>query len=231
MITKEQIKMGIDQGIIKFIVDPNLNQGTVCAIGDGWFYFGGSTAEEENPEIFLKNAEMDEVVLSIQQALESLSLDSNSEHLYYEAFLQEHLQLKGDDKMKPTGIVRHIDDLGRIMIPKDIRRTLRIHEMDAFEITVSEETGEIILKKHGVSRKQKKDLFNLLSLIIENFAVYDNRKEVLIEKDSYIQRPIKVCDIYDKNENLCGYIAVDKNCPQEKIDLAQNIFLCIIQED
>ncbi len=38
--------------------------------------------------------------------------------------------------MKATGIVRRIDDLGRIVIPKEIRRTLRIRECDPLEITL-----------------------------------------------------------------------------------------------
>ena len=49
--------------------------------------------------------------------------------------------------MQATGIVRRIDDLGRIVIPKEIRRTLRIKEGDALEIFTSRE-GELILKPH-----------------------------------------------------------------------------------
>ena len=50
--------------------------------------------------------------------------------------------------MKATGIVRRIDDLGRIVIPKEIRRTLRIRESDPLEIFTDRE-GEIILKKYS----------------------------------------------------------------------------------
>ncbi len=50
--------------------------------------------------------------------------------------------------MKATGIVRRIDDLGRIVIPKEIRRTLRIREGDPLEIFTDRE-GEIILKKYS----------------------------------------------------------------------------------
>ena len=50
--------------------------------------------------------------------------------------------------MKATGIVRRIDDLGRIVIPKEIRRTLRIREGDPMEIFTSRE-GEILLKKYS----------------------------------------------------------------------------------
>lgn len=50
--------------------------------------------------------------------------------------------------MKATGIVRRIDDLGRIVIPKEIRRTLRIREGDPLEIFTDKE-GEVILKKYS----------------------------------------------------------------------------------
>ena len=50
--------------------------------------------------------------------------------------------------MKATGIVRRIDDLGRVVVPKEIRRVLRIREGDPLEIYTSS-TGEIILKKYS----------------------------------------------------------------------------------
>lgn len=50
--------------------------------------------------------------------------------------------------MKATGIVRRIDDLGRIVIPKEIRRTLRIREGDPLEIYTDSE-GEVIFKKYS----------------------------------------------------------------------------------
>lgn len=50
--------------------------------------------------------------------------------------------------MKATGIVRRIDDLGRVVIPKEIRRTLRIREGEPMEIFTGRE-GEIVLKKYS----------------------------------------------------------------------------------
>lgn len=51
--------------------------------------------------------------------------------------------------MKATGIVRRIDELGRIVIPKEIRRTMRIREGDPLEIYTSRE-GEVIFKKYSM---------------------------------------------------------------------------------
>lgn len=50
--------------------------------------------------------------------------------------------------MKATGIVRRIDDLGRVVIPKEIRRTMRIREGDPLEI-YTDSAGEVILKKYS----------------------------------------------------------------------------------
>lgn len=57
------------------------------------------------------------------------------------------MEMEEDISMKATGIVRRIDDLGRVVVPKEIRRTLRIREGDPLEIFTDRE-GEIILKKY-----------------------------------------------------------------------------------
>lgn len=55
---------------------------------------------------------------------------------------------KEETTLKATGIVRRIDDLGRVVVPKEIRRTLRIREGDPLEI-FTDKDGEIILKKYS----------------------------------------------------------------------------------
>ena len=50
--------------------------------------------------------------------------------------------------MKATGIVRRIDELGRVVIPKEIRRTMRIREGDPLEI-YTDRDGEVIFKKYS----------------------------------------------------------------------------------
>ena len=44
MITEDMVRSGIREHLITFIVDPNMGSGTVCSIGDSWFYFGGYEA-------------------------------------------------------------------------------------------------------------------------------------------------------------------------------------------
>lgn len=78
--------------------------------------------------------------------------------------------------MKATGIVRRIDDLGRVVIPKEIRRTLRIREGDPLEIFVARD-GEVILKKYSPISE--------LGHFAEEYA------ESLYES---IQSPVFICD-------------------------------------
>jgi len=54
--------------------------------------------------------------------------------------------------MKPTGIVRRIDDLGRVVIPKEIRRVARIHEGDALELFT--EGNAICFKKYEIGEEE-----------------------------------------------------------------------------
>lgn len=95
MITKEMIKQGIDQGIIKFIIDPNMDEGTVCRIGEGWFYFGGVVAEAMNPEEYLKEVPINDIVDEIYKALKDNSTGVfEGQRKYYEAYLVETSNLK-----------------------------------------------------------------------------------------------------------------------------------------
>ena len=78
--------------------------------------------------------------------------------------------------MKATGIVRRIDDLGRVVVPKEIRRTLRIREGDPLEIFTDRE-GEIILKKYSpigeLSQFAKQYAESLAQIIGQIVAITD----------------------------------------------------------
>lgn len=53
--------------------------------------------------------------------------------------------------MKATGIVRRIDDLGRLVVPREIRRTFGIREGDPFELFLSEDGDGVVFKKYNLS--------------------------------------------------------------------------------
>jgi len=64
--------------------------------------------------------------------------------------------------MKSTGITRRIDDLGRVVIPKEIRRSLKIREGDAFEIYVDEVSRMVCYQKLDVNNDICTELDRLL---------------------------------------------------------------------
>lgn len=83
--------------------------------------------------------------------------------------------------MKATGIVRRIDDLGRIVVPKEIRRVLRIREGDSMEIFTDTE-GEIILKKYSPIG----ELGNVAEQYAESISQITGRITIITDKDSVI---------------------------------------------
>ena len=83
--------------------------------------------------------------------------------------------------MKATGIVRRIDDLGRIVIPKEIRRTLRIREGDPLEI-YTEKDGEVIFKKYSPMG----DLTDSAAQICESIGKNTGHIAVVCDRDSII---------------------------------------------
>ncbi|MCR5737779.1 MAG: stage V sporulation protein T [Eubacterium sp.] len=83
--------------------------------------------------------------------------------------------------MKATGIVRRIDDLGRIVVPKEIRRTLRVREGDPMEIYTNHQ-GEIILKKYSPIG----EIDSFAKQYAESLAQVSGYKIVISDRDQII---------------------------------------------
>lgn len=64
--------------------------------------------------------------------------------------------------MRATGIVRRIDDLGRIVIPKEIRRSLNIEEGDPLEIYIDNKTKSIIFKRYLENKNTLEDIQDII---------------------------------------------------------------------
>lgn len=90
------------------------------------------------------------------------------------------LSMKGDS-MKATGIVRRIDDLGRIVIPKEIRRTLHIRESDPLEIYTDRE-GEIILKKYSPIG----EMTSFAKQYVESLAQVSGRVAIIADREQFV---------------------------------------------
>ncbi|MDO4563638.1 MAG: stage V sporulation protein T [Clostridia bacterium] len=83
--------------------------------------------------------------------------------------------------MKATGIVRRIDDLGRVVIPKEIRRTMRIREGDPLEIFTNKD-GEVIFKKYSPIG----ELGDFASSYAETLAKTSGNGVLITDKDNVI---------------------------------------------
>jgi len=98
--------------------------------------------------------------------------------------------------MRATGIVRRIDDLGRIVVPKEIRRTLRIREGDPLEI-YTDHDGEVVLKKYspiGEIAAIAKDYTDSLYRTLGHVALISDRDAIVsvsgTNKKDYVEKAL-----------------------------------------
>lgn len=93
MITKKMIEAGIRQGIVKLIVGPLFNVGTVCQIGDNWFYFD-EAADHLGPEEYQKKVSVEDIANKIYDILkDDLGGTDEYEREYYESYLKENIHI------------------------------------------------------------------------------------------------------------------------------------------
>ena len=92
MITKKMIAVGYKAGIVELCESPN-DDGVVCKIGEIWFYFGGSTAEECTVDEYKKFVPEEDIVNEIFDVLDDFQRSGEEfidEYHYYEYYLKEH---------------------------------------------------------------------------------------------------------------------------------------------
>lgn len=156
------------------------------------------------------------------------------------SFIENWIEREGDCSMKATGIVRRIDDLGRVVVPKEIRRTLRIREGDPLEIFTDRE-GEIILKKYspigelGIFAQQYAD--SMAQTMGQVVAVTDRDQFVAIAgtaKRDFLTKPIskELETLMSERESMVAskgeknYIKIS----MEEDDFEQQVIMPIISE-
>ena len=105
--------------------------------------------------------------------------------------------------MKPTGIVRKIDELGRIVLPKELRKCLNINTGDDFQIRLEDE--KIILEKYSYLKKYEQEIKSIIncfisetsydiSLVINSKIINKNNETIDQKLDRLIQeRKIYEC--------------------------------------
>ena len=147
--------------------------------------------------------------------------------------------------MRATGVVRRIDDLGRIVIPKEIRKTLRIKEGDPLEIFTAKE-GEIVLKKYspiGELTQFAEEYAETLSKTTGHIAFITDKDTVIAvsggSKKEYLEKNVsdeleqimEDNEIYASNENSNKSVPITKNGENEKNTNAQVIYPIVSNGD
>ena len=152
---------------------------------------------------------------------------------------------KGGKKLKATGVVRRIDDLGRVVIPKEIRKTLRIKEGDPLEIFTDKE-GEVILKKYspiGELSEFASGYAETLSKTTGHIACITDRDTVIAvsggSKKEYLEQNLSKeleqlmedKEIYTSNENNNVALPITRNDNNEKRYNSQVVYPIISDGD
>lgn len=123
--------------------------------------------------------------------------------------------------MKATGIVRRIDDLGRVVVPKELRDSLKITEGDTIEIFTAED-GEIVLKKYSPMAELKeimKSYANTLSNAASTSVIITDKDTVVASSNIDIDledRPVgdRIKQVFDERKR----ISFQSNAPTEVVE-------------
>ena len=147
--------------------------------------------------------------------------------------------------MKATGVVRRIDDLGRVVIPKEIRKTLRIKEGDPLEIFTDKE-GEVILKKYspigelsefatGYAETLAKTTGHIACITDKDtvIAVSGTSKKEFFEQDisEELEKIMDEKENYASKDNNNISIPITKNDKWERKYNSQNVYPIISDGD
>lgn len=147
--------------------------------------------------------------------------------------------------MKATGVVRRIDDLGRVVIPKEIRKTLRIKEGDPLEIFTDRE-GQVILKKYspigelsefasGYAETLAKTTGHIACITDKDsiIAVSGGAKKEFLEQDvsPELEKLMDDKEIYSSKENSDIAMPIIKNEKEERKYNAQIVYPIVSNGD
>ena len=131
--------------------------------------------------------------------------------------------------MKETGILRRIDELGRIVVPKEIRKKLKIREGDNLDIFVSEDN--VILKKYSPLN----DLELILSVMLDAYkkisnviVVVTDLTKVIASTKSEVESNDPITDVYIELLNQKEQVHINKNVTlqlTEDYKTNQNVFI------
>ena len=135
--------------------------------------------------------------------------------------------------MKATGIVRRIDDLGRVVIPKEIRRNFHIREGDPMEIYMSEDGKYVCFKKYMVT--EEPNIKTILKALYESAGAEFGRDAVALynESDELLFVNRRNNPSFPKNLETCATSAMEigDHYISPIIDQCQPIAYLVVPKD
>lgn len=121
MITKNMVRVGIKENLIRFVSNPDSVTGTVCEIGDEWFYFGNAETEKKTPTEYLAGTTSDEIVVDVFQTLNDMREQEalSDDYAYYESVIRDGLH-KRPPTQKENCRMKHCPYCGYIAAVKSV---------------------------------------------------------------------------------------------------------------
>lgn len=135
--------------------------------------------------------------------------------------------------MRATGIVRRIDDLGRVVIPKEIRRSLKIKEGDPLELFTTPEGGVVFQKYHAYDESEWSKLKSIIRKIIPNtsFAILDGYGEnkaftnrdignMDLDKLEHGNHQYSLHPVYSHGDTVAYLVVGNAGCDADRVNIA-----------
>lgn len=210
-ISKEMISDAIDHHLIRFINDPSVGTGTVCAIGDNWFYFGGDAVENINAaelfQFFSKEKIVDILFQIFDDMIKTNDEESIDDYRYYYSFIRNNLKLLGTNEIVNTDPVKNL-----------------IYHLKKYQFEKGyDKNSENGILKVELSNKDIDTLLSVLNYANRNNFVSDNELRTLVTVvfakeysdeyyyDTYQLRIVGVFDSENLEDRLNDFFSDDKN--------------------
>ena len=134
--------------------------------------------------------------------------------------------------MKATGIIRRMDELGRVVIPKEIRRNMGLEAGHALEIFTTHDDCVCFKKYIPYGEQDWEKVFKAVSPIVKgNFAILNEYHEIEHKSSHYKdERFAHEVEIIDNDDEVVGYFATNDESLLDSLRLATQVAGAILSE-